>query len=71
MKRVIQLHTLNPTTSCTMQEHINKMQVFQLDIMEDHKDITSKDTAIVPLIQLGELNDYAAFYSSLDKWSHG
>lgn len=41
------------------------MQVFQQDIMEAGKDITSEDMAITLLIQLAELYDYATFYSSL------
>lgn len=51
MKQVtleIHLPTLDPSTSSAMQE----MQVFQHDIMEAGKDITSEDMAITLLIQL-------------------
>ena len=68
MKRIsleVQLRRLDPATSSSIREHINKMQSMHQDILHAGKDISFEDMAITLLSHVIIDSRYSAFYSSL------
>ena len=71
MKRVsleVQMRMLDPSKSSSMQEHINKLQGLQQEVLSMGKKISSEDMAITLLSHLPV--KYSNFYSSLITSGH-